>query len=169
VFRCPDDCISGRRKKELLYFCDCAGHGQGRMRARHRRIRSDSVAAHVTGVMEWTSPREKCTCLRHASDACQPHVLGAGWSSRAPTFPGLLLLRRIAWQEATFFISPAHGRCCTLFYYTRLNVNHVLGALAIYRTASFLWHPHRFLSLLRNDVCHLHVQETYRGQCDDKG
>ena len=90
-------------------------------------------------------------------------------SSPAPTFP--VLQRWLAWQEATFFISPAHGRCCTLLsiQYTLLNGSHVLGALAIYRTASFLWHCHRVLSLLRNDVCHLHVQETYRGQCDDKG
>ena len=56
-----------------------------------------------------------------------------------------------------------------LVQYPLLNGNHVLAALAIHCPAPLLWHSHRLLSLLRNYVCHLRVQETYRGQCDGDG
>jgi hypothetical protein len=113
---------------------------------------------------------ERRTCLRHASDACQPHVLGAVISCfNVPVSCGGLLGKKphFSYPQRTAAAAPYY--LSNIPSQTESNVNHVLGALAIYRTASFLWHSHRVLSLLRNDVCRLHVQETYRGQCDDKG
>ncbi len=83
-----------------------------------------------------------------------PHtqVSGSGFLSKKPPFsyPSARPLR-----STIYLIYP-------------LNVNHVLDAVTNHRTASILWNSHRFLSLIRNDVCHVRVQETYRGQCNDK-
>ena len=98
----------------------------------------------------------RCTCHRHALDACQPHVLGAAIScSLAATSLERSHISHISQRTA----AASHS----------IYVHHVLGALAIHCAASLLWHSHWLFSLLCNYVCHLHVQETYRGWHDGKG